>query len=477
MLRENTVVQDRVFKLLDLGLTSLAFIAAYYVKKEGLPVVQGLSTGPNYYMVLMAVLVSSGLTFDFFRCHELYRQETFERVIIRLIKAVLVATAIVVFLLFLFKINDFSRLFLMMFVVFEVFLLTAMRAFVRQGLMNHRKKDFNRKKILVIGSRERACELISYISASEDLGYQILGCLDVEASRVGLSVAPNATIIGTMDQFNDILLHEAVDEVVFAMPLKKIDNALECIGFAEKLGVKVRVMPDWQIQKLMYQPEIASVYIENFVGIPTLALSSAPQKALELFIKSVLDRSVAAFGLVLLAPSLLVIAVLIKASSRGPVFFVQQRSGLNGRLFNLYKFRTMVVDAEELKAALDHENEMDGPVFKIKNDPRITRVGAFLRRTSLDELPQLINVLRGEMSLVGPRPPIPTEVEQYAPWQRRRLSMRPGLTCIWQVSGRNDISFEQWMNMDLEYIDKWSLLLDFKLLLKTVPAVVWGTGR
>jgi exopolysaccharide biosynthesis polyprenyl glycosylphosphotransferase len=299
----------------------------------------------------------------------------------------------------------------------------------------------------------------------------------VEASRVGLSVAPNATIIGTMDQFNDILLHEAVDEVVFAMPLKKIDNALECIGFAEKLGVKVRVMPDWQIQKLMYQPEIASVYIENFVGIPTLALSSAPQKALELFIKSVLDRSVAALGLVLLAPFFLVIAVLIKTSSRGPVFFVQQRSGLNGRLFNLYKFRTMVVDAEDLKAALDHENEMDGPVFKIKNDPRITRVGAFLRRTSLDELPQLINVLRGEMSLVGPRPPIPTEVQQYAPWQRRRLSMRPGLTCIWQVSGRNEISFEQWMNMDLEYIDKWSLLLDFKLLLKTVPAVVWGTGR
>ena len=477
MFRDNAVFQDRVFKLLDLTLTALAFVAAYYVKKDGLALVNGLSSGPNYYLVLMAILICSALSFDFFHCHELYRKESFERAVIRLIKAVTVATAMVVFLLFLFKIDDFSRLLLTLFVVFDVFLLISMRAFVRQGLTNHRQKDFNRRKILVIGSRHRAFDLVTYVSASEDLGYQILGCLDTDESLVGQSVTDKAKVIGTMAQFNDILLNEAVDEVVFAMPLKKIEQALEHIGFAEKLGVKVRVLPDWQIQKLMYQPEIASVYIENFVGIPTLALSSAPRKALELFVKSVFDRTLAALGLVVLAPFFLVVAVMIKTSSRGPVFFVQQRSGLNGRMFNLYKFRTMVVDAEELKATLNHENEMDGPVFKMKNDPRITRVGAFLRRTSFDELPQLINVVRGEMSLVGPRPPIPAEVQQYAPWQRRRLSMRPGLTCIWQVSGRNDISFEQWMNMDLEYIDKWSLLLDLKLLLKTVPAVVWGTGR
>jgi len=159
------------------------------------------------------------------------------------------------------------------------------------------------------------------------------------------------------------------------------------------------------------------------------------------------------------------------------MIFSQERSGLNGRRFMLHKFRTMVVNAEDLKEKLLEENEVDGPVFKIKKDPRITWTGAFLRKTSLDELPQLFNVLKGEMSLVGPRPPIPSEVERYKLWQRRRLSMKPGMTCIWQVSGRNNISFEQWMNMDLEYIDNWSLRLDLKLLLLTVREVTIGGGR
>jgi lipopolysaccharide/colanic/teichoic acid biosynthesis glycosyltransferase len=171
------------------------------------------------------------------------------------------------------------------------------------------------------------------------------------------------------------------------------------------------------------------------------------------------------------------IAVSVKVSSKGPVFFRQERCGLNGRKFILYKFRTMVPEAEKLKGRLLAANEMDGPVFKIKNDPRVTPLGKILRRTSMDELPQLINVLRGEMSLVGPRPPLPSEVKEYKHWQLRRLSMKPGLTCIWQVSGRNDVGFEEWMRMDLEYIDRWSLLLDFKLLLKTVQVVILGTGR
>jgi exopolysaccharide biosynthesis polyprenyl glycosylphosphotransferase len=208
-----------------------------------------------------------------------------------------------------------------------------------------------------------------------------------------------------------------------------------------------------------------------------LTLSSTPRKGFELFVKAVIDRGVAIVGLILLAPFFALLALLIKLESRGPVFFQQQRSGLNGRVFTLYKFRSMVCDAEARKAELEQSNEMDGPVFKMAKDPRITRIGAFLRRTSLDELPQLINVARGEMSLVGPRPPLPQEVQAYEPWQRRRLSMKPGLTCIWQVSGRNNINFEQWMKMDLEYIDRWSLWFDFQLLLKTLPAVFMGTGR
>jgi lipopolysaccharide/colanic/teichoic acid biosynthesis glycosyltransferase len=174
---------------------------------------------------------------------------------------------------------------------------------------------------------------------------------------------------------------------------------------------------------------------------------------------------------------MLLIALLIKLTSKGPVLFTQRRSGLNGRQFSLYKFRTMVNNAEELKSQLAQDNEMDGPVFKMKKDPRVTRLGSFLRKSSLDELPQLFNILKGEMSLVGPRPPLPEEVERYQLWQRRRLSMKPGLTCIWQVSGRNDISFDNWMKMDLDYIDNWSLLFDLKLISITVKEMLLGKGR
>ena len=181
--------------------------------------------------------------------------------------------------------------------------------------------------------------------------------------------------------------------------------------------------------------------------------------------------------MILLSPLMLLIALLIKLTSKGPVLFTQRRSGLNGRQFSLYKFRTMVNNAEELKSQLAQDNEMDGPVFKMKKDPRVTRLGSFLRKSSLDELPQLFNILKGEMSLVGPRPPLPEEVERYQLWQRRRLSMKPGLTCIWQVSGRNDISFDNWMKMDLDYIDNWSLLFDLKLISITVKEMLLGKGR
>ena len=194
-------------------------------------------------------------------------------------------------------------------------------------------------------------------------------------------------------------------------------------------------------------------------------------------IKTAFDYVAGAVGFVVALPVFAVIVLAIKLTSKGPVFFKQERSGLNGRRFQLYKFRTMVDNAEELRETLEAQNEMTGPVFKMANDPRITAVGKILRKISLDEFPQIINVLKGEMSVVGPRPPIPSEVGEYDLWQRRRLSMKPGITCIWQVNGRNKIDFGEWMKMDLEYIDNWSLWLDFKLLLQTVPAVLMATGK
>ena len=196
-----------------------------------------------------------------------------------------------------------------------------------------------------------------------------------------------------------------------------------------------------------------------------------------MLLKSLTDRAVGLVGLVLASPLLVLIAIAVKLTSRGPILFTQTRCGLRGRRFRLLKFRTMVDNAEDLKKALLTDNEMDGPVFKIKHDPRVTPLGKMLRRLSLDELPQLINVVTGEMSLVGPRPPLPDEVEEYDLWQRRRLSMKPGLTCLWQVGKRNDSSFEEWMKQDLEYIDHWSLWLDAKVLARTIPTVIRATGR
>jgi exopolysaccharide biosynthesis polyprenyl glycosylphosphotransferase len=199
-------------------------------------------------------------------------------------------------------------------------------------------------------------------------------------------------------------------------------------------------------------------------------------KPFQMVVKRLFDIAASAFALWVLSPLLVLTALAIKLTSRGPVFFKQERVGMHGRTFSMLKYRSMVSNAEELKLKLMELNEQNGPVFKIQKDPRITPVGRFLRKFSIDEIPQLINVLRGEMSVVGPRPPLPSEVAQYEPWQRRRLSVRPGLTCLWQVSGRNSIGFQDWMYLDMQYIDHWSLGQDFHLILKTVPVVLTGRG-
>ena len=207
-----------------------------------------------------------------------------------------------------------------------------------------------------------------------------------------------------------------------------------------------------------------------------LSFATGPTSQLPLMAKRLMDVALSSLLLLMGMPVVAAIATLIKVTSQGNVLFRQTRCGLNGRIFTLYKFRTMVEDAEDRRRMLEHLNEMQGPVFKLRSDPRVTWLGRILRRFSLDELPQLWNVVRGDMSLVGPRPPIPEEVAHYQRWQRRRLSMKPGLTCLWQVSGRNQIDFDRWMQLDLEYIDSWSPMLDLKILLKTIPAVLSGRG-
>ncbi len=462
---------------LDLLLVATGFIAAYGLKKFLPSPIQGLATAPNYYIVFLLLLFVSFFTFDSLKTHVLYDQGKFSKKASQIIIANLSALGLLIVGLYIFHIQNVSRIFLFLSCGLATTLILGRYLVMRHMISRSSNLQEKALKLLVIGSRERAKDTIKAIYASHNKFYKVIGCLEVTGADIGKTVYRNVSIIGGMKDFKNMLLNQVIDEVIFAIPLNEIHNAAEQISFAEELGVGIRIMPDWQIQKIMFRPETASLSFENFMGRPTLILSSSPPKDLCLLIKGIMDFTLSLAGLIILSPLFLLIILAIKVSANGPVFFKQTRCGVNGRRFQVYKFSTMIENAEDLKAQLKAANEMDGPVFKIKNDPRVTALGRFLRKTSLDELPQLFNVLKGEMSLVGPRPPLPGEVEKYQPSQRRRLSMKPGITCIWQVSGRNNTSFEQWMKLDLKYIDNWSLWLDCKLLVQTVRAVVMGTGH
>jgi exopolysaccharide biosynthesis polyprenyl glycosylphosphotransferase len=278
-----------------------------------------------------------------------------------------------------------------------------------------------------------------------------------------------APVLGNAEDLERVLRERAFDEVYIAGNAMKHAAPMQAaIRICERFGVPFALPAShFRFDRARPSKEIADGYVHYL---------TYEHKPFQMALKRLFDLVSSGFALVMLSPLLLGVAAVIKLTSRGPVLFKQERVGRYGAPFYMLKFRSMVTNAEELKAKLMAFNEQTGPVFKMKNDPRITRIGRFIRKFSIDELPQLINVLRGEMSIVGPRPPVPSEVAKYEPWQRRRLSVRPGLTCVWQVSGRNNISFEEWMYLDMQYIDHWTLKGDFELILKTVPVVLLGRG-
>jgi exopolysaccharide biosynthesis polyprenyl glycosylphosphotransferase len=275
-----------------------------------------------------------------------------------------------------------------------------------------------------------------------------------------------------IEQLNSVIANKTVDEVLVSLPIDKYGPLVQAIVHqCEEQGIIVRVRTE------MSTLRIARSYVDDLHGIPLVTIQSGPQDGWQLLSKRLIDIMASTVLLVLLAPLFIAVVLLIKWDSPGPVFFGQERVGLNKRRFRMLKFRTMLKGSDHQQCALEHLNEAEGPVFKSKNDPRITRIGAFLRRFSIDELPQLVNVLKGEMSLVGPRPLPVRDVERIdVQWHKRRFSIKPGITCLWQVNGRSNIAFNDWVRMDLDYIDKWSLGLDLLILVKTIPAVLRGPG-
>ncbi len=339
------------------------------------------------------------------------------------------------------------------------------------------RRGYNGRDVLIIGSRSRARDVVEQVQRTDGFAVRILGCLDTDPARVGAEVL-GVRVLGTVKDHRSHIYDSNVDEVVIAMPLDYIPNLSAILEFCEEIGITVRIVPDYHLWHYRPRWSRATSSFEEFSGIPMFTFSTTPTRVRDLAIKRAFDIATAGLGLVLLVPIFTLIAIAIKLLSVGPVFYRTRACGLNGKEFVEYKFRTMVADADMRKAELLRYNEMRGPVFKMTGDPRVTPLGRMLRKYSLDELPQLWNVLKGDMSLVGPRPPLKSELARYEYWQRRRLSVKPGITCLWQVNGRNAVSdFNEWVRLDVEYIDNWSLGLDLKILMETIPAVVRGTGK
>ena len=392
--------------------------------------------------------------------------------IFRLLRGIAAGVVIALGTLFILKlVHVLSRTLFVGFAVASMMVVAVSRRMLIAWLRRRFERGIDVHNVVIVGSAGEALPFITSIENRPDWGLRVLGVIHPNTAEDEEITGLGYKVIGRIRDLSRLLEENPVDQVYVTGHAWDVGTLRHIADVCEEIGV------EFSMDANFLGLRVAQADLAELEGNSVLTFSTTPQNADALVVKRVMDVALSAAALAALAPVFLVTAIGIKLEDpAGPVFFGQQRSGLYGRTFTMWKFRSMVADAEKLRAALEAQNEMDGPVFKIEKDPRITRIGHIIRKTSIDELPQFWNVLIGEMSLVGPRPPIPAEVEQYERWQMRRLSMKPGITCIWQVSGRNNIDFKTWMKLDLQYIDNWSLFLDLKLLLKTPYVVVMGTG-
>jgi exopolysaccharide biosynthesis polyprenyl glycosylphosphotransferase len=389
-----------------------------------------------------------------------------------IVKATLLGTLCLAGVSLLFHIRMASPAFVAVFWGVSTLLLICSRLMLRAVLVQTRLHGRNLRHMLIVGSNARAVQFADKIQARPELGYRVIGFADQpwdgisQVSERGYSLACN------LDSLPDFLRKTVVDEVVIALPIRSFhDDASRIAALCEEQGILSRLLTN------IFNLKLAHARAEELEGDSWITHSTGLSEGWPLVVKRIVDFSVALVAIIAIFPVMLLAALLIKVTSAGPILFAQKRVGHNKRKFMMYKFRTMVVDAEKQMDRLQHLNEVSGPVFKIKHDPRVTPIGRLLRKTSIDELPQLFNVLKGDMSLVGPRPLPVRDYERFSEdWHRRRFSVRPGITCLWQVNGRSSIAFDKWMELDMQYIDKWSLWLDLKILAKTIPALLKGSG-
>jgi exopolysaccharide biosynthesis polyprenyl glycosylphosphotransferase len=454
---------------IDIVAIALAFQCSYYINY--------LNTGgfffteKNLFLLFLCILPFWLFFLYLIKIAEIPRTKRYRELLLEYFQSTLVIAFILLIIYFIFKMTWISRMFLIEFTFLGFAFLFFVRLMEYEVFKKYRAQGYNYVNIVLIAD-DSSRSFIDSLLLYKEWGYRIIA---IFTGSILLKAKYEESIIMLSEEYltviNDLMEVDIIDEVLYIKSKVVPSEVRNVMRSCEELGVTFRLKHDDSKINLTnaIKTNIADEKFLNFINIPYNSNALA--------IKRIMDIIVSLSMIIIISPALLIIAVLIKLTSPGPIIFKQARVGLRGRQFNLYKFRTMIVNAEILKKDLEAENEVDGPVFKIKDDPRVTKIGKFLRKTGLDELPQLINILNGEMSLIGPRPPLHEETKLYKRWQLRRLSVRPGLTCFWQIKpNRNSIKFEKWMELDLAYIDNWSLRLDFIIFLKTIGTVFKRTG-
>jgi len=454
--------------LMELALSILTFYGAIYIREF---YIQDAFSFTREYQLLMIILVFSWyflLRSNIFE--KFHRTKSYSAIFVEYTKGIVLGIAILSASIFVFKLDSISRGFLLVFAPLNLFALFSFRISFYRALKYFRSHGQNQRHVAIIGD-ESSENIIDKIIHNKEWGLNLVKIIS-NSEKIYNKYRNYCQVVPENNDLPRMLELNIIDEIIYYKNEINQKELNKIIYACEEVGVVFHMYSEcWNMTGRKY-------HLSYFGDMPYFTFMNKPSDYFALHIKSIIDYVLAALLALFFLPVMGIIALAIKLDSPGPVLFKQQRLGLRGRSFYLYKFRTMVEKAEEMKVDIAGQNEMDGPAFKIKNDPRITRVGRYLRKTGLDELPQLFNVLKGEMSFIGPRPPIREEVMQYERWQLRRLSMKPGITCIWQtMPNRNEIVFRRWMELDLQYIDSWSLKLDFILLIKTFKTVWKGDGR
>jgi exopolysaccharide biosynthesis polyprenyl glycosylphosphotransferase len=476
VISERAKLVSWAYLVTDLAATTAAFLGAHAVRQWSLADWVGPVYPLSDYLPLLTAFILPVWALVFYSSGLYGRRaaRTLHTEMSRLFRALVVCALSLAVAVVVFRLAFVSRPLLGLFLLLNAIGVVVGRGLVRAVILD----GAVRRRVLVAGGLHEVRAAAASVETHADWGLELIGVVSDGtwgAADVAEGEGPRHRFLGTYEDIPALTArdHHVIDEVLIAPSGRRLNDlqGLESVFLAlDEQGIVTRLVVNFLPRSL------SGLTFDELGGLPLLTFSTAPHDELVLFVRRSVELVLATALLVILSPVLLAIAIAIKLDSSGPVLFRQLRCGLHGRPFTFLKFRSMRVDAEALKKDLAPYNEMDGPAFKMTNDPRVTPLGGFLRRTSLDELPQLWNIIRGDMSIVGPRPAVLEEVRQYEPWQRRRLSMKPGLTCLWQVNGRNELTFEEWMRLDLEYIDNWSLWLDVKIAFKTIPAVLFGRG-